>query len=112
MLQKHDNCQINSCEKLTCEFAECPDGGDKKAELGTCFDPPLLASVPDWTSKVPCFKLFNLMGNRTLKTMESDLERLVIRNSFNNFSLSFNVTGYPNSILDWSSNNSNIRDSY
>jgi hypothetical protein len=50
MLQKHDNCQKDSCDKLTCEFAECPDCGDKKAELGICFDPPLFAFVPDWTS--------------------------------------------------------------
>ena len=63
-------------------------------------------------AKVPCFKLFNLMGHRTLKTVESDLERLVIRKSYNDSSLSFNVTSYSNSILDWSSNNSNIRDSY
>jgi hypothetical protein len=34
MLQKHDNCQNDSCDKLTCEFAECPDCGDKKAVLG------------------------------------------------------------------------------
>ena len=63
-------------------------------------------------AKVPCFKLFNLMGHRTLETVESDLERLVIRKSYNDSSLSFNVTSYSNSILDWSSNNSNIRDSY
>jgi hypothetical protein len=37
MLQKHDNCQNDSCDRLTCEFAECPDCGDKKADLGICF---------------------------------------------------------------------------
>jgi hypothetical protein len=63
-------------------------------------------------AKVPCFKLFNLMGHRTLETMESDLETLVIKKSYNDSSLSFNVTSYPNSILNWSSNNSNIRDYY
>ena len=63
-------------------------------------------------AKLPCLKLFNLMGHRTLETVESDLERLVIRKSYNDSSLSFNVTSYSNSILDWSSNKSNIRDSY
>ena len=63
-------------------------------------------------AKVACFKLFNLMGHRPLETMESDLERLVIRKSYNDSSLSFNVTSYSNPILDWSSNNFSIRDSY
>ena len=27
----------NSCDKLTGEFAECPDCSDKKADLGICF---------------------------------------------------------------------------
>ena len=63
-------------------------------------------------AKVPCFKLFNLMGHRTLKTMKSDLRRLVIRKSYNDSSLSFNVISYSNSFLDWSSNNTSTRDSY
>ena len=65
------------------------------------FDPSLLAIFPVWTSNLPCFKLFKLMGHRTLKTVESDLERLVIRKGYNDASLSFNVTSYSNSILDW-----------
>jgi hypothetical protein len=48
------------------------------------------------------------MGQRTLETMETDLEKLVKR-SYDDSSLSFNVTSYSDSILDWSSNNSNIR---
>ncbi|KRX29331.1 hypothetical protein T09_14647 [Trichinella sp. T9] len=36
----------NSCDKLTGEFAECPDCSDKKAEL----------------AKLPCFKLFKPYG--------------------------------------------------
>jgi hypothetical protein len=63
-------------------------------------------------AKMPCFRLFNLMGQRTLETVDSDLKKLVIRRSYNDSSLSFNVTSYSNPILDWSSNNSNIRDSY
>ena len=62
-------------------------------------------------AKLPCFKLFNLMGQRTLETVETDLEKLVKR-SYDDSSLSFNVTSYSDSIMDWSSNNSNIRDSY
>ena len=76
------------------------------------FDPPCLPLSHIGQAKVPCFKLFNLMGHRTLETVGSDLERLIIRKSYNDSSLSFNVTSYSNSILDWSSNNSNIRDSY
>ena len=75
-------------------------------------DPLCLPLTQIREAKMPCFKLFNLMGQRTLETVESDLERLVIRKSYNDSSLSFNVTSYSNSILDWSSNNSNIRDSY
>ena len=26
----------NLCDKLTGEFTECPEGSDKKAELGIC----------------------------------------------------------------------------
>ena len=37
MLQKHDNCQNDLCDRPSCEFTECPDGVDKKAYLGICF---------------------------------------------------------------------------
>ena len=46
MLQKHDNCQNDSCDGLTCEFAECPDFGDKKADLGICFWPTFACLCP------------------------------------------------------------------
>ena len=36
MLQDHAICQNDSCDKLTCELAECPDNGDRKAVLGIC----------------------------------------------------------------------------
>jgi hypothetical protein len=52
------------------------------------------------------------MGQKTLGTVETDLEKLFKRRSYNECSLSFNVTSYSNSIMDWSSNNSHIRDSY
>jgi hypothetical protein len=63
-------------------------------------------------AKLPCFKLFNLMGQRTLETVETDLESLFKRRSYTDSSLSLNMTSYSDSIMDWSSNNSNIRDSY
>ena len=44
--------------------------------------------------------------------METDLEKLINRRSYNDSSFSFNVTSYFNSILDWSRNKSNIADSY
>jgi hypothetical protein len=48
------------------------------------------------------------MGQRTLETVETNLKKL---DEIRKNSLSFNVTSYSNSIMDWSSNNSNIRDS-
>jgi hypothetical protein len=63
-------------------------------------------------AKLPCFKLFNLMRQRTLETVETDLEKLFKRRSYSDFSFSFNVTSYSDSIMDWSRNKSNIRDSY
>jgi hypothetical protein len=63
-------------------------------------------------NKLACFKLFYLMGQRTLETVETDLEKLVKKRSSNDSSPFFNVTSYSNSIMGLSSNNSNIRDSY
>ena len=63
-------------------------------------------------ANLPCFKLFNLMGQRTLETVKTDLEKLFKRRTYNDSCFSFNVTSYSQSIMDWSSNNSNIRDSY
>jgi hypothetical protein len=44
--------------------------------------------------------------------METDLEKLIKRRSYNDSSLYFNVTSYSDSIMDWSRNKSNIGDSY
>ena len=63
-------------------------------------------------AKLPCFKLLNLDGTENIETVETDLEKLIKRRSYNDSSLSFNVTSYSDSIMDWSSNKSNIRDSY
>ena len=43
-----------------------------------------------------------------METMETDLEKLIKRRSYNDSSLSFNVTSYSDSIMDWSRNQSNI----
>jgi hypothetical protein len=50
--------------------------------------------------------LLDLVGQRM-----GDLEKLVKRRSYNDFSLSFNVASYSDSIMDWSRNQSNIGDS-
>ena len=55
---------------------------------------------------------FRPCGTEFMETVETDLEKLIKRRSYNDFSLSFNVTSYSDSIMDWSSNKSNIRDSY
>jgi hypothetical protein len=43
-----------------------------------------------------------------METMETDLEKLIKRRSYNDSSLSFNVTSYSDSVMDWSRNQSNI----
>jgi hypothetical protein len=58
--------------------------------------------------KLPCFKLLNLDGTENIETVETDLEKLIKRRSYNASSLSFNVTSYSDSIMDWSRNKSNI----
>ena len=55
-------------------------------------------------AKLPCFKVFNFMGQRTLETVEADLEKLFRRRSYYDSFFSFNVTSYS----DWSSNKSSI----
>ena len=42
-----------------------------------------------------------------METVETDLEKLIKRRSYNNSSLSFNVISYSDSIMDWSRNQSN-----
>jgi hypothetical protein len=77
MLQKHDNCQNDSCDRLTCEFTECPDCGDKKADLGIYFLTHLCLPLSQiGQAKQPCFKLFKFMGQKTLETMESDFRKI------------------------------------
>jgi hypothetical protein len=43
--------------------------------------------------------------------METDLGKLTKRKIYTDSSLSFNVTGYSDSIVDWSINKSSIGDS-
>ena len=50
---------------------------------------------------------FRLCGTENMETVETDLEKLIERRSYD-FSLSFNVTSYSDSIMDWSRNQSNI----
>ena len=50
---------------------------------------------------------FRPCGTENIETVETDLEKLIERRSYD-FSLSFNVTSYSDSIMDWSRNQSNI----
>jgi hypothetical protein len=43
-----------------------------------------------------------------MDTVETDLEQLIKRRSYIDSSLSFNVTSYSDSIIDWSRNQTNI----
>jgi hypothetical protein len=44
-----------------------------------------------------------------METVENDLEKLIKKRSYNDSSLSFNLTSYSHSIMDWSRNQSNTR---
>ena len=57
-------------------------------------------------------QVFTPGGTKNIETVETDLEKLIKRRSYNDSSLSFNVTSYSDSIMDWSRNKSNIGDSY
>jgi hypothetical protein len=54
---------------------------------------------------------FRPCGTGNIKTVETDLEKLIKRRSYNESSLSVNVTSYSDTIMDWSRNQSNIGDS-
>ena len=51
-------------------------------------------------------QVFTPGGTKNIETVETDLEKLIERRSYD-FSLSFNVTSYSDSIMDWSRNQSN-----
>ena len=53
------------------------------------------------------FQAFRPCGTQNMETVETDLEKLIKRRSYNDSSLSFNVTSYSDSIMDWSRNQSN-----
>ena len=57
----------NSCDKLTGEFAQCPDCSDKKAELGTCFRSILACKFPVCTSEVASLQAFKPYGNKNIR---------------------------------------------
>ena len=54
---------------------------------------------------------FRPCGTENMETVETDLEKPIERKSYNDSSLSFNVTSYSDSIMDWSRNKYNIGDS-
>ena len=64
------------------------------------FDPSLLAIFPVWTSEAALLQAFRPCGTENMETVETDLEKLIKRRSYNDSSLSFNVTSYSDSIMD------------
>ncbi|EDL38267.1 mCG145585, partial [Mus musculus] len=62
-------------------------------------DPPL--------DKLPCFIPLDLVGQKTWR-LETTFRNLIRKRSYDESSLSFNVTGYSDSIMDCSNNQSNI----
>ena len=54
-------------------------------------------------------QVFTPGGTKNIETVETDLEKLIERRSYD-FSLSFNVTSYCDSIMDQSRNQSNFGD--
>ena len=108
MLKKHSSCQGDWCDilmlgqrmMLTWVF-----GVPWQWWLGSCFGHMFLTHLCLPMSqirqvKLPCFKLLNLDGTENIETVETDLEKLVKR-SYDDSSLSFNVTSYSDSIMDW-----------
>jgi hypothetical protein len=55
---------------------------------------------------------FKPCGTENIETVETNFEKLIKRRIYNDSSLSFIVTSYSDSIMDWSRNESNIGDSY
>jgi hypothetical protein len=60
--------------------------------------------------KAALLQAFRPCMMENMETVETDLEKLIKRRSYNDSSLSFNVTSYSDSIMDRSRNQSNIGD--
>ena len=71
-----------------------------------------LSSPISQIGQAALFQAFRPCGTQNMETVETDLEKLIKRSIYNDSSLSFNVTSYSDSIMDWPRNQSNIGDSY
>jgi hypothetical protein len=60
------------------------------------------------TEQAVLLQAFRPCGTENMDTVETDLEQLIKRRSYIDSSLSFNVTSYSDSIIDWSRNQTNI----
>ena len=116
MLQEHASCQSDWCDMQTQK---------DNADLWTCWVP-----WPWWMeSCIGCMFLnypflpmshirqaallqaFRPCGTDNIETVETNLEKLIKRRSYNDSSLFLNVTNYSDSVMDSSRNKSNIGDS-
>jgi hypothetical protein len=88
------------CDKEWCrnELSEYPDNSDLEAVLDICSWCTFVCLYPK-LDKLFCFKLWDLMRQRLETTFKN-----LIKKSYNDSSLSFNVISYSDSILDWSRN--------
>ena len=86
---------------LTCELAECPDNGDRKAVLSVCSWPTFACLCPK-LDKLSCLaSRFDALWDREHRYCRNWLGKLFKMRIYNDFSLSFNVTSYSDSMMDW-----------
>jgi hypothetical protein len=74
---------------MTCELAEWPDNGDRKAVLGVC-SWPTFACLRPRLGKLSCLA-FRPCGPENIETVETDLVKLSKQRFYNDSSLFFNV---------------------
>jgi hypothetical protein len=61
-------------------------------------DPHLLAYIPDWTAAF--LQAFRYCGTENMETEETAFKNLIKKRSYDESSLSFNVTSYSDLIMD------------
>ena len=62
------------------------------------------------TGQAALLQAFRPCGTENMDTVETAFKNLIKKRSYDDSSLSFNVTSYSDSIMDWSRNQSNFGD--
>jgi hypothetical protein len=91
-------------------LSECLGNGDRKAVLGYMLLTHLCLPMSQ-IRQATLLQAFRPYETENIETMKTDLENVIKKRSYNDSSLSFNVTSYSDSIMDWSRNKYNIGDS-